>query len=252
MTRVFNSESLGGGPVTASVIRIKSATAESAMKRDESVTFDDPVFGVATVDQWGQDFWTLRHIPSFCPFPDSDVNDFCGVESHQKTLIENWPASIPQLSRISRISNVHDALRHRRVFEVSIERSEGQPIADDQRDAFLAFLDAESRIADIVLTAIVAYYHNLDEAERDDPLEILSEEELAHFTDGINRTNIERICAFDGISVWRPSSTNASSLVFGFEANWDVEHGFGVVWQDGRVIGCGRHDDIAETIGFGD
>ena len=133
---------------------------------------------------------------------------------------------------------------------MSIGRNEGQGITDEQRDAFLAFVDAESEITDTVLNAIVEYYHSLDELQRCDPLQCLSTTELEHFEDGINRTNIERICAFDWISVSRPGATTPTSLAFGFQATWDFEHGFGVVWRDGKVVGCGCADAVSEMMGI--
>ena len=123
------------------------------MTNTEPVTFSDPTFGTVTLDQWGCDFWTLWKFSEFCPFPDPDDNPFDGVQSHHVPLIEDWPNSIPELSKICRISNVHYALRYRRLCEVSIGRSEDEGIHPDQRAAFQEFVEAEAEITDEVLNA---------------------------------------------------------------------------------------------------
>ena len=213
--------------------------------------FDDPIFGRVTFNPRRLSFETFWQFKGFNPYPDSDPNDLDGVDPRYRELIENWQDSIAELRKVCRRSNIVYALRHRRICELSIgRRPSDTAILDDQRVAFSNFIGAEEEICRTILDAIVHYYHTLDEYDRNMTMECLTQSDRDWFFDGVDRSNIERMCRFDGIQITPHGATTPPSLAFTFQAAWDYEHGFGVVWRDGRVVGLGCSDEVFELMGY--
>jgi hypothetical protein len=79
---------------------------------------------------------------------------------------------------------------------------------------------------------------------------MLTQSDRDWFFDGVDRSNIERMCRFDGIQISPHGATTPPSLAFTFQAAWDYEHGFGVVWRDGHVVGLGCSDEVFQLMGY--
>lgn len=213
--------------------------------------FDDPTFGRVTFNPYRLSFETFWQFKAFDPYPDPDPDDLDGVDPRYVGLIENWQDSIPHLAKVCRKSNILFALRHRKVCELSIgRRPDDIVIFDDQRLAFSQFVENEERICRSVLTAIVGYYHALDEYDRNMAMDCLTQSDRDWFVDGVDVENIQRMCQFDRIQISQHGATSPASIAFGFQAVWDYEHGFGVVWRDGHVVGLGCSDEVLELLGY--
>lgn len=203
-----------------------------------------PFFGRLIPDQWNQHLMFFREFPFLQRFRPGDPDEATRqlAPAHRKQ-VDNWKKQPAKLAEICRNSDVHFALQSRGVYEVSVAMNGRNEPAAEQSAAYEFYEQHEETICRNVCDALLRYYpdaraqdeHWFDNA---DCPEIGSLDELTP------------LIRFDGFSVSRTHCEGLAVLSFGWDPDWDPEHGLTTsVWRDQVVsIGLG----VAEMLHMAD
>lgn len=195
-----------------------------------------PVVGRLVPDQWGDSLMTFRQIPPLMRFvgglPTDAMNN---LGKSDRQLVESWNDVPEKLVKKCRNFEVFDGLRTLGVFEVAFDRTSTGTPSKEQIAAYQYFQEHVEQICGNVIGALLRYYRVARAADKEwldqnDCPDVSSVDELAP------------LATLDGVTFTKHHCDGMAVLRFGWNVDWDVEHGLSMaVWKD-QVVGIGLED----------
>lgn len=200
---------------------------------------EHPQLGRLIPDQFGEDLLFFRQFSEFKIFwqPDS-AKQLEDLEPEHLSLVKQWKQQPVELVEICRNFDVLAALQSLGVYEVGI----GLDVAVQQTTPSAAQVDAwkffeanEKAFCTNACEALTRYYRYLRDVEPK-----LFEDE-ADCPEAIESSHDLINCIrFDGMNLSQTTAQGRSTISFGWEVDWDMEHGLQMIFFEDQVIGMGN------------
>lgn len=202
-------------------------------------TTEHPILGRLIPDQLGEDLMLFRKFPDMKIFwhPDSK-KQLEDLEPQHRELVKQWDKQPGELPQYCRNYDVLAALQSLGVYEIGISQSQdaGLPAPTDaQLTSWNHFIGNEQDICRRAQDAVVKYFNLIREA---DPELFKDEDDCPESADTIE--DLLACVRFDGMNLNPDSVDGMSTISFGWDVDWDMEHGLQMVLCDGQVIGMGN------------
>jgi hypothetical protein len=192
-----------------------------------------PVFGRMIPDQWNLGLMFFREFRFLSPFRPADPDEALRQldPAHRRQVVK-WKEQPAKLAKICRHSDVHAALQSLGVYEVSVAMDGRDEPSAEQSAAYEFFEQNEETVCRNLCDALLRYYP-------------VARAEDEHWFDNADCPQIGTLdeltplIRFDGFSVARTHCEGLSVLSFGWDPDWDPEHGLTTsVWRD-QVVAIG-------------
>lgn len=200
---------------------------------------DHPQLGRLIPDQLGEDLMFFHQFAEaklfWHPNSKKQLED---LEPEQRALVKRWKEQPGELPQICRNFDVLAALQSMGVYEVGLlgdpESDESVP-TDLQVATWTDFLESEQNFFANSFDALVRYYKHLREIE---PELFEGETDCPETAESIE--DLLTCIRFDGMSLSPESISGVSTISFGWEVDWDMEHGLQMLFHQGEVIAMGN------------
>ncbi|QDT32479.1 DUF6985 domain-containing protein [Thalassoglobus polymorphus] len=202
-------------------------------------TTNHPAFGRLVPDDLGEDLMCFRKFSSMEIFwhPDSK-KQLQDLEPKHRDLVKKWEQQPGELPQICRNFDVLAALQSLGVYEVGVSQSEEKEAAipsPAQVTAWEIFIANEKEICERICDAILRYYLNLRKTE---PQWFEEEDDCPASPESIE--DLTSCIRFDGMNLSPETIPGLSSISFGWEVDWDMEHGLQMILHEGQPIAIGN------------
>lgn len=217
-------------------------------------TTSHPVLGRLIPDQWGDELMFFRKFPfmEIFWFPDSE-KQLEDLELKHRDLVKKWDQQPGGLPEFCRNFDVMTALQSLGVFEVGISNEEDPeilPPTDAQVSAWEFFVEHEEQICRNACDSLVRYYNFF---RKSDPQLFEEEDDCPEIAETIK--DLQSCIRFDGINFSPAAIPGLSTISFGWDVDWDMEHGLQTIFHEGEVIAIGNDlyspEDILSDSNFG-
>lgn len=196
-------------------------------------------------------FRKFPHMETFW-HPDSQ-KQLEDLELKHRDLVKKWdqqPGGLPEFCRNFDVAN---ALQSLGVFEVGIsndEEPEVSPPTEAQVSAWEHFVKHEEQFCSKACDALVRYFNFL----RSSAPQLFEEEDDCPET-AENIIDLQNCVRFDGMNLSPESIPGLSTVSFGWDIDWDMEHGLQMIFHEGEIIGIGNDlyspEDLLSESNFG-
>ncbi len=174
------------------------------------------------------------------------------LEPKHRELVKKWDEQPGELPQICRNFDVLAALQSLGVYEVGLspEDQEDATIPSEAQVASWEFFVAnEQEICARSCDAILRYYIQLRRAE---PEWFEEEDDCPESPESIE--DLTSCVRFDGMNLSPEVIPGLSSISFGWDVDWDMEHGLQMILHEGQVIAIGNDlyspEDILSEANF--
>lgn len=200
---------------------------------------EHPILGRLIPDQWDDDLMFFRKFPELkCFWHPNSRKQLEDLEPQHRALVKKWDKQPGELAQICRNLDVLNALQSLGVYEVGVcvgEADQSQVPAVAQVRTWEEFVAHEAEISERICAAMLRYYVMLREQ---DPTMFEDEEDCPASPETIE--DLTRCVRFDGMNLSPESIPNLSTISFGWDVDWDLEHGLQMILHDGQVIAMGN------------
>lgn len=210
---------------------------------------EHPAFGRLIPDQLGEDLMCFRKFSHLRTFwhPDSP-RQLRDLEPPHRELVKKWETQPGELPQHCRNFDVLAALQSLGVYEVGI----AAPLSSEQADspassaavsfptpaqvaAWEDFTQHEQHYCERACDALLRYYRHLREITPD----LFSDE--ADCPENPQQIEDLQTCVrFDGLTLAPEVVPNLSTISFGWDVDWDMEHGLQMLFHNREVIAIGN------------
>lgn len=212
-----------------------------------------PVLGRLIPDQLGEELLFYRKFPAMKVFwhPNSK-KQLEDLEPKHRELVKKWDQQPGELPQYSSNFDVLAALQSLGVFEVGISQVEGSendlPTAA-QISAWEHFTQHEEQVCRNAQDAVVRYFRSVRAAE---PELFDGEDDCPEVVESIE--DLVACVRFDGMNLNADSIAGVATISFGWDVDWDMEHGLQMLLFDGQVIAMGNAlygpEDVLSELNF--
>ncbi len=217
-------------------------------------TTTHPILGRLIPDQWGDELMFFRKFPHMETFwhPDSQ-KQLEDLELKHRDLVKKWELQPGGLPEFCRNYDVAAALQSLGVFEVGISNDEEPDVASPtaaQVSAWEDFVQHEEQICLNACDALVRYFNFLRSSA---PQLFEQEDDCPETAECI--ADLQNCVRFDGMNLSPEVISGLSTISFGWDVDWDMEHGLQTIFHEGEVIAIGNDlyspEDILSQSNFG-
>ena len=159
------------------------------------------------------------------------------LEPKHRDLVKKWEKQPGALPQICRNFDVHAALQSLGVYEVGFGNTAetGKYPSADQVTAYLHFREYEQTICERACDALVRYYIFLRGQQPDLFVDETDCPETAESVD-----DLAACVRFDGMNFTAESVEGSATISFGWDVDWDMQHGLQMIFHQDQVIAIGN------------
>lgn len=214
---------------------------------------EHPILGRLIPDQFGEDLMFFRQFKEFKSFwqPNSS-KQLEDLEPEHREFVKKWKQQPGGLPEICRNYDVLAALQSLGVYEVGFsstdDATESLP-TEPQLVAWNDFCQQEVMYCENAKSALIRYFNHLRTVE---PELFRGESDCPEVAETIE--DLTTCVRFDGANLSPAVLGHQSTLSFGWDVDWDMEHGLQMIFHDRQVIAMGNElyspEDIASQANF--
>ncbi|MBT5017600.1 MAG: hypothetical protein HON04_02520 [Planctomicrobium sp.] len=214
---------------------------------------EHPTIGRLIPDSIGEDLMFFRQFKQFKMFwlPDSK-KQLEDLEPEHRFLVKKWKKQPEGLPEVCRNFDVLAALQSLGAYEVGFSSAEDESLlmlTAGQEKAWQDFSKQESTYCENACSALIRYFNHL---RKIDPELFREEEDCPESAKSIE--DLASCVRFDGMNISPEAKNGHSTISFGWDVDWDMEHGLQMIFHNQQVIAMGNDlyspEDICSAANF--